>query len=124
MFERLKNVILRRKEPEFEDIRSHVLGEYPPPPAFEPERERRFEPRFGERFERFEPGFEPRGLEIPEIRREPLAIEPRFPERIEERTDILERLNLIEAQLGAIRSQTETINERLKNLEMRLTRRY
>ncbi len=39
--------------------------------------------------------------------------------------DILDRLNLIESQLSAIRSQTETINERLKNIDARLTgRRY
>ena len=39
--------------------------------------------------------------------------------------DILDRLNIIEAQLSAIRSQTETINERLKNMEMKLgPRRY
>jgi hypothetical protein len=39
--------------------------------------------------------------------------------------DILDRLNIIESQLQAIRSQTETINERLKNLDARLgMRRY
>lgn len=40
--------------------------------------------------------------------------------------DIMDRLNLIESQLTAIRSQTETINERLKNLEVKLGygRRY
>ncbi|MBI2972024.1 MAG: hypothetical protein HYY37_06390 [Candidatus Aenigmarchaeota archaeon] len=38
--------------------------------------------------------------------------------------EIIDRLNIIEAQLQAIRSQTETINERLKNMELRLPRRY
>jgi hypothetical protein len=39
--------------------------------------------------------------------------------------DILDRLNIIESQLQAIRSQTETINERLKNIDARLgVRRY
>ncbi|MBI2579836.1 MAG: hypothetical protein HYW27_02960 [Candidatus Aenigmarchaeota archaeon] len=40
--------------------------------------------------------------------------------------DVMQRLDVIESQLQAIRSQTETINERLKNLEFRLTggRRY
>ncbi len=40
--------------------------------------------------------------------------------------DVLQRLDVIESQLQAIRSQTETINERLKNLEFKLTggRRY
>jgi chaperonin cofactor prefoldin len=38
----------------------------------------------------------------------------------------MDRLNLIESQLAAIRSMTETINERLKNMESRLglQRRY
>jgi hypothetical protein len=38
--------------------------------------------------------------------------------------DVLDRLSIIESQLQAIRSQTETINERLKNLDARLGRRY
>ena len=40
--------------------------------------------------------------------------------------DVMQRLDVIESQLQAIRSQTETINERLKNLEFKLTggRRY
>ncbi|MDI6721061.1 MAG: hypothetical protein QMD85_01630 [Candidatus Aenigmarchaeota archaeon] len=40
--------------------------------------------------------------------------------------DVMQRLDVIESQLQAIRSQTETINERLKNLEFRLAggRRY
>ncbi len=40
--------------------------------------------------------------------------------------DVMQRLDMIESQLQAIRSQTETINERLKNMEFRLTggRRY
>jgi len=36
--------------------------------------------------------------------------------------EILDRLKLIENQLSAIRSQTELINERLKNLELKLGR--
>lgn len=35
--------------------------------------------------------------------------------------ELMDRLNIIESQLAAIRSQTETINERLKNLEFRIT---
>ena len=40
--------------------------------------------------------------------------------------DLMQRLDVIESQLQAIRSQTETINERLKNMEFRITggRRY
>jgi hypothetical protein len=39
--------------------------------------------------------------------------------------DVLDRLNLIESQVAAIRSMTETINERLKNLDAKFgSRRY
>ena len=38
--------------------------------------------------------------------------------------DIIDKLNMIESQLAAIRSQTETINERLKNMEMKAGRRF
>ena len=39
--------------------------------------------------------------------------------------DVMQRLDVIESQLQAIRSQTETINERLKNMEFRMGgRRY
>lgn len=38
--------------------------------------------------------------------------------------EIIERLAFIENQLIAIRSQTETINERLKNIQNELMRRY
>ena len=40
------------------------------------------------------------------------------------RYEIEDRLNIIETQLQAIRSQTETINERLKNLDAKLGRRF
>jgi chaperonin cofactor prefoldin len=38
----------------------------------------------------------------------------------------MDRLNLIESQIAAVRSMTETINERLKNMESKLVmqRRY
>jgi len=38
--------------------------------------------------------------------------------------ELFDRISVIEAQLTAIRSQTETINERLKMLDIKLTRRY
>jgi hypothetical protein len=73
-------------------------------PGLEP----RFEPRFGE----------PVSMESP-VEKEPISME-----RTDDKYEIMDRLNIIEAQLTAIRSQTETINERLKNMEMRIGRRY
>lgn len=124
----LKNRMHKRYD-DLEDIRSSVLGNdfrNPPEPDF-PRREAgrleapAFDPierHFGEPFEpRFEqpPGFSTVDTRFPE---------PQINERGQRDYDILDRLNLIESQLAAIRSQTETINERLKNLEARLTRRY
>jgi hypothetical protein len=43
---------------------------------------------------------------------------------VEREYDIADRLKIIESQLQAIRSQTETINERLKNMEMHMGRRF
>ncbi|HIG97643.1 MAG TPA: hypothetical protein HA230_04855 [Candidatus Aenigmarchaeota archaeon] len=99
---------------DYEDIRSNVVGKdllAPPEPDFPPRRiERSLEvPRFEEPVGRFE---EPPGFS---------TVDTRFPEQpVEKNSDryeILDRLNLIESQLAAIRSMTETINERLKNLE-------
>jgi hypothetical protein len=128
----LKNRLLGRRE-ELGDIRSHVLGEEPferEYPGTRPEEDEGFGPRevpelpeasprgFGERYgERF--GREPIAME----EREPIAME-REPQSSGS-YELMDRLKMIEAQLSAIRSQTETINERLKNLEMKLTgRRY
>lgn len=112
---------LKRKRKDYddmEDIRSNVLGSdlmrSAPEPDFPLERPPKAvgfdEPRFQE-----PPGFSTintRFSEYPEIKQK------------DRDYDILDRLNLIESQLAAIRSQTETINERLKNLETKLTRRY
>ena len=120
----LKNKMHKRGYDDLEDIRSNVMGndflrspepDFPRTPA--PERGRVEVPSFDEPFRRDEPpGFS--------------SIDTRFPDqpmgdrRGSDNYDILDRLNLIESQLSAIRSQTETINERLKNLETKLTRRY
>jgi len=125
-------------EPSFDEVRSHVLGEeYPPlpgqPPSPPPELSA--SPRqypgmgAGERLareayypeSRVENRFEPLGMEMPGAGREPVAMDQK-----EDRTlfEIMDRLSMIEAQLSAIRSQTETINERLKNIDARLPRRY
>lgn len=121
----LKNRVHRQND-DLEDIRSNVLGndftrnpepdfprtDFPRSPPLE--RGRIEAPTFDEPFRRDEPpGFS--------------SIDTRFPEATDRRSDnydIIDRLNLIESQLSAIRSQTETINERLKNLETKLTRRY
>ena len=103
------------------DIRSHVIGE-------------------GENPYRDEGPIMPQRADVPELPdvsrfgREPIGFEPApdrdFGREPVERSDtgrdydILDKLNIMEAQLSAIRSQTETINERLKNLEMRIGRRY
>ena len=106
----IKDRILRRNEPELEDFRSHVLGQTYEPPEPEPPKKL---------YEREQPaGMEPFGFE------EPSPATPVTAE-VSKNYEIMDRLNIIEAQLSAIRSQTETINERLKNLEMRLQgRRY
>jgi hypothetical protein len=116
-------------EPSYEEVRSHVLGEElpplgPSPQPMEPSAERfnnRYQRNYPEKFpERSPLDIGPSGMEMP-FSREPIAIEQK-----DERTifEILDRLSMIEAQLAAIRSQTETINERLKNIDARLPRRY
>lgn len=113
---------MHKRYDDLEDIRSNVVGRdllAPPEPDFPP---RRFEkpvevPTFDEPIRRFD---EPPGFN---------TVDTRFPEQRDERGsnryEVIDRLNLIESQLAAIRSMTETINERLKNLETRLTgRRY
>ena len=132
----------KKKEDDFGDIRSGVLSEpnfdepdfpsrqsretdFPPraarqqgpPPGFEdPLQPRKFDNnnRFDDR-----PQFdEPAGFGSIDVRQE-----QRGPRNDYDTTD---RLNLIESQLAAIRSMTETINERLKNMESRMgyQRRY
>lgn len=118
----------RKDYDDLEDIRSNVLGNdllrlQPPEPDFpRAATERRVADRFP-------------GIEEPMRFEEPpgfTSVDTRFPDRNQERFsqdkqnsyDIMDRLNLIESQLSAIRSQTETINERLKNMETKLTRRY
>ena len=127
----------KKKEDDFGDIRSNVLNEpnfdepdfpsrqreadFPmprassarqgPPPGFEdPLQPRRFDDR---------PQFdEPAGFGSIDVRQEQRGSRNDY--------DTADRLNLIESQLAAIRSMTETINERLKNMESRMgyQRRY
>jgi len=125
---------LHKKE-DYDDIRSQVLGE--PFPAAEPFRPEPFrEPPRAESVPapEFEPKFEARYGEItPKTQSVFEPFSPSIDQPPLERTagpsrdyEIMDRLNLIESQLAAIRSMSETINERLKNMESRLglQRRY
>lgn len=132
IFGRIKDRMMGRRE-SYEDIRSYVVGAAN-------SQEQPLQPAIAGRPNRF--GARTAGGAEEELQpiksyeeREPMGFdelsEPSFtskqPLRTEEPKgyDILDRLNIIEAQLSAIRSQTETINERLKNMEVRLTgRRY
>ena len=124
MFDSLKSRFRKKDYDDLGDIRSNVLGnsftrapepDFPPAPP---------QPRRG--FDDFSPtprrsagpGFDddlPPGFS---------NIDTRAPQQQTKDYDLMDRLSLIESQLSAIRSQTETINERLKNLEAKLTRRY
>ncbi|MBI2583722.1 MAG: hypothetical protein HYW25_03585 [Candidatus Aenigmarchaeota archaeon] len=87
-----------------EEIRSHVLGEYPPAPP-----------------EEFQGG-PPLPPEMP-WQETYAKTAPNFPMPREEMGDVQESLRIIENQLATIRAQTETINERLKNMEFLLKNR-
>ena len=110
---------------DMEDIRSNVLGnDFLRPQAPEPDfpRAEMGQRRVADRFP---------GIEEPVRFEEPpgfSSVDTRFPERTpqdkQSNYDIMDRLNLIESQLAAIRSQTETINERLKNMERSIGKRY
>lgn len=124
IFGRVKDRMLGRRE-SLEDIRSYVIGAANPQ---EQPTQRQQLSRFGGPDNRFgaeedvgppAKSYEERELGFDDF-------EQRRPAMEETKDyDILDRLRMIEAQLSAIRSQTETINERLKNLEVRLTgRRY
>lgn len=147
MFGSLKEKLIGRKKHNVshEDIRSHVINEKPP--GFERKETIREKYNFadpaspefhempGQALPPLEEGLgEPRSRSLG-ARPEPEDFGPRErgfggPRREASKDyannyDVLDRLNLIESQLAAIRSQTETINERLKNMETRLVgRRY
>jgi|GEM_PF-2230955 len=131
--------IFRRKhDDEFDDLRTHVLGDkFRPDPEFDqPRRAENFTPRTKEVFEPYNtrPDLEPPGLQTdmdqqqdfppagppsPFAERQPPM--ERTAEKVNRDYEIMERLAMIENQIAVIRSQTETINERLKNLDARLS---
>lgn len=136
----IRDKILRKDAAvtDLSDIRSHVVGEpynepyaNAPPAGLEPPG-----PPPAIRF-RNEGGLQKGGDRFGFREEEPLRMEDEFgpppgrePVGMDEPPaaadyEIRDRLSMIEAQLSAIRSQTETINERLKNMEMRMgARRY
>ena len=132
MFGGLKSRLIGRQTtaPTEETIRAHVLGEIhqPGPPPFpRPTANQAPRGRYGAEFEG------EHQIEVPAIpdlrppefeefpQRNPEPVPPReFEQRYEERGmyELIDRLTVIEAQLATIRAQTETLNERMKTLEM------
>lgn len=131
----------KHQSEDFQTVRSHILGDSPetavpqPPPELSradpisqpPPELPRADPMTMEKPP--SPGYGRFGTPKPPPLREDIeTFEPFAPPQEEPKMgntyDISQRLEVIESQLGAIRSQTETINERLKNLEMKLSRRY
>ncbi len=117
IFDSIKARIMgRRDEEDLDDIKSYVAGDgYDEKFRSMSRPEPEASPKPWERAPMYQPESEETGT---------VLVPPPVPIRDESRNyEILERLKFIESQLSAIRSQTETINERLKNMEMR-TGRY
>jgi len=139
----LKNKILRREPVDTDYMRTSVLGDrnFNRPDFSRPEPTDFSKPKSID-LERFEP---PASLkpQSASFTREPIDMrdmeyeEPGFENMAEpphgskpvygasgsDKYDVIDRLNFIENQLSAIKSQTETINERLKNIDMKLSQR-
>ncbi len=125
LFSKLKDKITHRKnDDDIYDFRSHVLNQ--PNLLEEPKMPEPLEPLPARSsFDREETDFSEPIIQRNKLK--DLTIEPGFgkpydnkDESLSRNYDIMDRLSIIEAQLSAIRSQTETINERLKNMEMKL----
>ena len=109
---------LRRKKDNFDDMRNikdQIIGNEPEPiapPSLSP---------IGSNLDdKIKNDIEPIGF-----RRERFMGKPEpIPEVPRNENEILDRLSFIENQLTAIRSQVETINERIKNIQNELSRRY
>lgn len=135
VFSKLKNKIVGRREPveerDFESVRSAILGESASPVGPKQEIQPAWKTKYAE-------STVPREFAQPSLEEPMQSMEIRQPyaqafgEKPEEKNkwdrkdvyELFDRLGVMEAQLAAIRSQTETINERLKMLEIRITRRY
>jgi len=121
MFDRLKNRLHKKGYDDAEDIRSSVLGDFRMPQEPEPDF-----PRASRNVPTWDDPTSPQQFDSPPgfgsiDMRQPAQMQS---ERGSRDYDIMDRLSLIESQLSAIRSQTETINERLKNMERSMGRRY
>lgn len=115
--------LFRRKREEISEIKSHVLGNVPEdfePPPFEPGVREPPSPTD------IKPPLDNELIDVEKPGRElkPLTLEQEESIKESDMLEILDRLKFIESQLSAIKSQTETINERLKNLTMNIERRY
>jgi len=123
----LKNKIIGRKDDDYDDFRSRILNEENKIHGDKhDDYDRRFEKRFGEAQE-VEPELRPFELEDRNFRnpvsmdREPVSLDTQSSLKREENSyEIIDKLNFIENQLSAIKSQTELLNERLKNIESKL----
>jgi hypothetical protein len=113
-----KRVIGSRESPPTEDeLKSAILGPYPQYPNTPAQ----------QGYPKPVPG-----MEIPEVvqQEEPSAFSPLLPSqavgpnRVEKGGlyEIMDRLSVIETQMATVRAQTETINERLKTMELLLRR--
>jgi hypothetical protein len=139
VFDKLRSKITGRAEynpPSAEAIRAHVLGEAHAlgTPPFPPSPVSRFSSapsapkgRYGAEFEGEMPvssehveRLQPPSIEDFPQHEMPAEPPPEFHKRLEERGvyELMDRLSVIEAQLSAIRAQTETLNERMKTIEM------
>ena len=113
LFGGLKDKIIHKKDNDYGDVRDRILGQEN---NLESQYNSRFENKYGqpEIDENLKP-FNP-GERHSDFAREPISLEPSRDSSYE----VIDRLNFIENQLSAIKSQTELINERLKNIESRL----
>ena len=117
----LKDRILHKKQEDFYDFRSQITGKKSP--FDEPNEPEPLEPLPTRSSFQEEPDFSEPVIQRSKLK--DLTVEPPpqrfgFERETSRDYDILDKLSMIEAQLSAIRSQTETINERLKNLELRI----
>src|SRR3990172_11511378 len=109
MFGWIKNRFRKGYEEDYDELRSSILSDRafePPKSDYVPEKKAYddFTPRTKDVFEPVSAPSFPSSFEKP----------PEFTAR---NYELIDRLSVMESQISAIRSMTETINERLKNLE-------
>jgi hypothetical protein len=149
----LLDKLRRNKEDrEYEDFRSAAVGrndtglapqrfDQPPQTGFVPQAQTRYggpvSPGFQEKMDRMGMAREnsrdfEEAARLPDVKRDEVLSETpgyqgigiqRQEDKMADKFDILQRLDMIEATLSAIRAQTETINERLKTIDMKISQR-